>query len=159
MGASPKPGQERLFAVPFWMLLKLVCLFLFSTAYCNIYSLVPINLGITWQNEVAIWKPPFLSWEVISQPDLCLIPKRRGPKGPAWHSNPAFGGRGAGVTYKSCGKSRKVPKFSFDATLGFPGEGWSQSHANLKIATWNTRSLTYERVNYCKSLHYYSGRL
>ena len=27
-------------------------------------------------------------------------------------------------------------------------------HPNFKIATWNTRSMTFERFNYCKSLGY-----
>ena len=43
----------------------------------------------------------------------------------------------------------------FDTTLGFPGEGpdaWSNNHPNLTITTWNTRSLTFERFNYCKNL-------
>ena len=39
----------------------------------------------------------------------------------------------------------------FDSSLGFPGEGWEQS---LKMATWNTRSLTFERFKYCESLGY-----
>ena len=39
---------------------------------------------------------------------------------------------------------------TFDSTLGYPGEGWEK----LKIATWNTRSLTYERFQYCTSLQY-----
>ena len=38
----------------------------------------------------------------------------------------------------------------FDSTLGFPGEGWSL----FKMATWNTRSLTFERLKYCESLNY-----
>ena len=43
----------------------------------------------------------------------------------------------------------------FDATLGFPGEGpdkWSNKHDNLSMATWNTRSLSFERFNYCQGL-------
>ena len=58
----------------------------------------------------------------------------------------------------------------FDSTLGFPGEGWptgrkrnrtrkkrkqwSTEHANLTMATWNTRSMTVERYEYCKNLGY-----
>jgi len=38
----------------------------------------------------------------------------------------------------------------FDSTLGYPGEGWPK----LSIATWNTRSLTFERFNFCNSLNY-----
>ena len=63
----------------------------------------------------------------------------------------AFGGRGA--IFRSAGK-RKVILREFDSTLGFPGEGWSNTHPNLKIATWNTRSLTFERFDYCKALKY-----
>ena len=56
----------------------------------------------------------------------------------------------------------------FDSTLGFPGEGWgegrgrkrnrkkrkqwSSEYANLTMATWNTRSMTVERYDYCKNL-------
>ena len=60
----------------------------------------------------------------------------------------------------------------FDSTLGYPGEGWrkhhslrrkrrrnrkrpwSQQFANLTMATWNTRSMTRERFDYCKNLGY-----
>ena len=45
----------------------------------------------------------------------------------------------------------------FNATLGFPGEGfcsWSSNHNYLSFATWNTRSLSFERFNYCKNLGY-----
>ena len=37
---------------------------------------------------------------------------------------------------------------SFDSTRGFPGEGWPK----FQLATWNCRSLTFERFEYCKSL-------
>ena len=48
----------------------------------------------------------------------------------------------------------------YDVTIGFPGEGhrnnpdWSQKFANLSVATWNTRTLTPERFEYCQSLGY-----
>ena len=60
-------------------------------------------------------------------------------------SNPAFGGRGQGIclTFRKNGRT-------FDSTLGFPGEGWNP----LRLATWNTHSLTYERFQYCRSLNY-----
>ena len=38
----------------------------------------------------------------------------------------------------------------FNPTLGFPGEGWGL----FKMATWNTRSLTFERFKYCENLDY-----
>ena len=50
------------------------------------------------------------------------------------------------------------PCFSFDSTLGFPGEGptkeWSREEARFTMAAFNTRSLTFERFNYCKGLGY-----
>ena len=42
----------------------------------------------------------------------------------------------------------------FDPTLGYPGEGWSSKHSGLRMATWNTRSMTFERFQYCKNLRY-----
>ena len=57
----------------------------------------------------------------------------------------------------------------FDSTLGFPGEGWtagrkskrqrkkktwSATVENLSMATWNTRSMTHERYDFCKSMGY-----
>ena len=42
----------------------------------------------------------------------------------------------------------------FYQTLGYPGEGWSSTHPGLHMATWNTRSMTYDRFQYCKSLNY-----
>ena len=59
--------------------------------------------------------------------------------------NPAFGDRGQGIR-----RNLRSSNKSFDATLGFPGEGWSF----LSMATWNTRSLTFERFQYCKNLGY-----
>ena len=58
------------------------------------------------------------------------------------YGNLAFGGRGPPYLVRGCRK--------FDSTLGYPGEGWQK----LSIATWNTRSLTYERFQYCDSLQY-----
>ena len=49
------------------------------------------------------------------------------------YGNLAFGGRGPPHVVRG---SR-----SFDSTLGYPGEGWPK----LTLATWNTRSLTFER--------------
>lgn len=75
----------------------------------------------------------------------------------------AFGGRGCGIVAKLCkGKRSKKLKlakasrlrlfesFEYDQTLGFPGEGWSR----FQMGTWNTRSLTRERFDYCKNLGY-----
>ena len=60
----------------------------------------------------------------------------------------------------------------FDSTLGYPGEGWkagrqrtrnqirkrrklwSKEIANLSVTTWNTRSMTEERFDYCKRMHH-----
>ena len=69
--------------------------------------------------------------------------------------NLAFGGRGPelrrslyrGGANLSCDKSINA---LFNSSLGFPDEGWAQ----LTMTTWNTRSLTFERLQYCKSLNY-----
>ena len=61
-------------------------------------------------------------------------------------ANLAFGGRGCGIIRTANRKNDK----EFDSTLGFPGEGWDV----LRIATWNTRSLTFERFQYCIGLNY-----
>ena len=61
-------------------------------------------------------------------------------------------------SYRNGRKSRR--NYAFDSTLGFPGEGWSESQGwsskfrNLRIATWNCRSLTKNRISYCESLRY-----
>ena len=57
--------------------------------------------------------------------------------------NPAFGGRGVGIQQRHRG--RRTATFKFNASLGFPGEGWS---APLRLTTWNTRGLTYQRFTY-----------
>ena len=45
----------------------------------------------------------------------------------------------------------------FNVTLGYPGEGpnnWSADAPNLSMATWNARSLTFERFYYCRGLNF-----
>ena len=75
--------------------------------------------------------------------EVCTGGKRERKKSRRYHyDNLAFGGRGP--PYMVCGSKK------FDSTLGYPGEGWQK----LLIATWNTRSLTYERFDYCNSLQY-----
>ena len=83
-----------------------------------------------------------------------MLPSRKKYSGLLWYSNAAFGGKGASVVHRYVKNFRKEAKEEFKSTLGFPGEGWSEDHPNLKIATWNTRSLTFERFNYCKDLKY-----
>ena len=65
--------------------------------------------------------------------------------------NPAFGGRGPGF-HRTVKGSKPRPQFVFDSTCGFHGEGWSNRFPLMKMATWNCRSLTFERVQYCRSL-------
>ena len=52
--------------------------------------------------------------------------------------------------------SYRLSIVGFDATIGFPGEGpkaWSKSFEKpFTMATWNTHSLSRERLNYCKNL-------
>ena len=64
--------------------------------------------------------------------------------------NPAFGGRGAGIYRVKLG-GRFACK-EFDSTCGFPGEGWSNRFPLMKMATWNCRSITFERFKYCQTL-------
>ena len=43
----------------------------------------------------------------------------------------------------------------FDSTLGFPGEGPGREWSNrLSMATWNARSMTKSRFDYCRDLGY-----
>ena len=79
------------------------------------------------------------------------------------YSNPAFGGRGTGPAIFKGGRatlhrergliwrhSHAGNYTKFNSTLGLPGEGWKR----FSVATWNPRSLTKERFEYCKSLGY-----
>lgn len=53
--------------------------------------------------------------------------------------------------WRALGRLKNAGKnVEFDSTLGYPGEGWDW----LKMATWNTRSLTFERFQYCLGLGY-----
>ena len=50
-------------------------------------------------------------------------------------------------------------KLLFDQTCGFPGEGpqkkrWSKEIPNFKMTTWNPRSVTQERFEYCEEMDY-----
>ena len=69
--------------------------------------------------------------------------------------NLAFGGRGPelrrGLRRKGNNDNcLKAFATLFNATMGFPGEGWDR----FSMATWNTRSLTFERFQFCRSLGY-----
>ena len=74
-------------------------------------------------------------------------PKNRAIK--CFYGNLAFGGRGPAFRVRK-GKGNTSDTREFDSTLGYPGEGWKK----LNITTWNCRSLTFERFEYCKSLEY-----
>ena len=84
---------------------------------------------------------------------LTTVPKQRKVIIRVQFSNPAFGGRGCGIMTKL----RAVRKQTTTKTLTE-----IQLYVRLPrrrvekftISTWNTRSLTYERYNYCKSLNY-----
>ena len=156
MGAIPKPGQERSYSRCFCIAMSLVYFFLFLTAFsakfCGISPVFEFS-DITLAKD-AVPKQQLLWWDIQSQTDLCMLPSRKKYTGPVWYSNPAFGGRGTGVAHSCVKNCRKGAYREFDSTLGFPGEGWSEDHPNLKFATWNTRSLTFERFNYCKNLKY-----
>ena len=66
--------------------------------------------------------------------------------------SPAFGGRGRGVWRTIKLKTSKDGMF--DTTLGYPGEGWSAKNKFLSMTTWNTRNITFEWFQYCKTLKY-----
>ena len=40
-----------------------------------------------------------------------------------------------------------------DTLVPSPGEGWSNEFPNLTMGTWNTRRLTFERIQYCQGLN------
>ena len=154
-----------------------MCFSLLLTAVCanfRTFLLVPaFVVGITLPEKFA-FKRQLLRREITSQYGLCMLSSRRSRKfrGPVWFDNPAFGGRGASLVHnrankfkgpicvgnaaldelrrrlaRNCVTDRTAIQLGFDATLGYPGEGWSQDHPNLKITTWNTRSLTFERFD------------
>ena len=62
----------------------------------------------------------------------------------------AFGGRGPGLLSRARNTAHST--YPFDSTRGFPGEGWSIEFPQLKMVTWNCRSLTVERMSYCRAL-------
>ena len=64
--------------------------------------------------------------------------------------NPAFGGRGPGLLSRA--KNNVQSTYLFDSTRGYPGEGWSNKFPLLTMVTWNCRSLTVERMSYCRAL-------
>ena len=61
----------------------------------------------------------------------------------------AFGGRGPSLLSRT---TLSYSDYAFDASRGFPGEGWSTQFPLLKMVTWNCRSLTFERISYCRAL-------
>ena len=128
-----------------------------------IFSLVGIiallcNVSNALQRSYAWWLG-LIKAELLFKWDLNL-PQYRQPQRKekinyraVYFGNPAFGGRGPAYIARQQRKRNGNDNHStmaFDATKGFPGEGWEK----LKIATWNCRSLTFERFNFCKSLEY-----
>ena len=176
-------GQEKPHTHCTCNVLRLVSFFLFLTAICSIsdsFLLVSTNVGITWPEKFAN-KRHLLRRDNLSHSDsLFSNIREKHFCGLVRFGNPAFGGRGACCFFNWLRNSNGLKRVSktvahdgaqlrtansnanacvvahraFDSTLGFPGEGWSKDHAKLKIGTWNTRSLTYERFDYCKSLQF-----
>ena len=121
------------------------------------YYRLSAMLQFAWMGLLLIlhsWElllPAKILGDYVKQQVLCfLISLLRSKSGmrmrqQVFVGNPAFGGRGQGIRRKLRGGNK-----TFDSTLGFPGEGWAQ----LSMATWNTRSLTFERFHYCKNLGY-----
>ena len=184
MGVIPNLGQERSKTRCVSNAWRLVSFFLFFAALCFNYEsvlLVATSVATNLTERIGA-NLPLLRRDTMSQSGFLLSQRIRKNKfrGSTRIVNPAFGGRGFymfscrarnsnGPTWDNgnavcdvsqqrhsqcCVTDRKVVHRAFDGTLGFPGEGWSKDHLNLKIGTWNTRSLTFERFNYCKSLHY-----
>ena len=160
MGGNPQTGQERLDLRCFRAASRLVHFFSFLTACCILFcafSLVPnFKYGITRPESSAEKRKLFRAdprgngW---SRSTLrSFLYGRKGNYERQQFGSLAFGGRGVGLLYNT--RNWQVAHVSFDSTKGFPGEGWSSNHSNFKIGTWNTRSLTKERFNYCKSLKY-----
>ena len=121
-------------------------------------ALADCNIGLGWYstpicelalNEISLFIQWFISCCGLDLQWMHLhLPTAR--KKIVFIGNPAFGGRGPSV-YRKNQKQNATCKF--DKTCGFPGEGWSNKFPNLTMGTWNTRSLTFERMQYCKGLN------
>ena len=137
MGAIPKLGQERSYSRCFCVAMSLVYFFLFLTAFCAKYcGFSPVSeISDITLAEDATPKQHLLWWDVQSRLDLCMLPSRKKYTGLLWHSNTACEGKGAGVVHRCVKNFRKGAYREFDSTLGFPGEGWSEDHPNLKFIT------------------------
>ena len=118
-------------------------------------------LTLSWQAEyLQVWSNALriclktdlhFNWALTLPPYRNLYRSRRNNRKKlrkAYYGNLAFGARGPPCIRKGNGNGNSTIKF--DATKGFPGEGWPR----LRIATWNCRSLTHERYEYCRSLNY-----
>ena len=92
---------------------------------------------------IAAYIVTLLFWCLLDGISLCDIHDRRIL---TYTSNLAYGGRGPARTWRKRRKRGKI----FNATLGFPGEGWAQ----LRFGTWNTRGITFQRFKYCQKLGY-----
>ena len=160
---NPVPRQERSVPWCFRIAGRLVNFISFLTVSCFIFavfSLVPkFKPGITWPETLAEKQRLFHSHTCgahYTPPTSTFATSRQNVRKRVHRfqliSSLAFGGRGVGLLHKSNG--RKVAHVNFDQTKGFPGEGWSNRHSNFRIATWNTRSMSVERFDYCQSLSY-----
>ena len=152
MGAIPKSGLEKSQLRCFSIARSLVQLFLFLTVFCIFYvqvSLVPnLKCGIQRHETFAETRSLYNSdprGAILGKSRSALRHLRYGKGQFKVQSigSLAFGGRGVGLLHKT--RNWSVVHVSFNSTKGFPGEGWSKRHANFKIATWNTRSMTRER--------------
>ena len=156
-------AQHGVFCAVWWLpILLLVFLHAYvqdSVSNCCFYYrvLIPISVGLS----LILWNRAFklspwsyllllvhcalkknLYFHSACFPDTANSKRSNRKYKRAYYGNLAFGGRGPPYVVRGY----RV----FDSTLGYPGEGW----AELTVATWNTRSLTYERFQYCNSLNY-----
>ena len=154
MGETPETGQERLILRYLRAAGRLVHFFSTLTACCILFCIVALMsyLNDITRQETFVEKQCFYradprgSFHSWSRKTLRHFLCGKGEFNKQQFGSLAFGGRGVGLLHNSANWT--VAHKRFDSTKGFPGEGWSNKHPNFKIATWNTRSMTFERFTF-----------
>ena len=167
--AIPQRSLEKPYLLYFYAALRLVTILL------NDYTCLQLALQI-WLWQVLIFATADLKWadvawgcDILQRQGIIYggifisyISYESGKHRCSWcvfEDSLAFGGRGIDIICKTRRK-KGVHKSIFDSTRGYPGEGptpaakWSNKFPNLTMATWNTRSLTFERFQYCLRQNY-----
>ena len=162
--AVPKRSLEKPHLLCFYIALRLVSILLSDNTclqlICQIWLCsVCISTMVGLQGADVAWGCDVLQrWATNCGGNLvAYFVHESGKRRNCWciyENSLVFGGRGVGLISKTV----KAHKWKFDSTRGYPGKGpprcWSREHPNLTMTTWNTRSLTFERFEYCKSLKY-----